>query len=307
MITNTCIIIAGPTAVGKTALSIQLAKSLGTEIISADSRQCYRELNIGVAKPSDIKLAEVPHYFINSHSINDEVNARIFEEYALQKLGNIYEKKPVAIVVGGTGLYIDALCNGIDEIPLIPSEINEAILANYNTKGLTWLQKAIEQEDWLYVDKGEVKNPSRLIRALAVKRATGESILAFQTQTKKQRPFKIIKIGLNLPREILYKRINERVDGMMKVGLLEEAEELLHFRHKQALQTVGYRELFEYFDGRISLKEAVEKIKINSRHYAKRQLTWFKKDSEIEWFDAGDFDQLTEDVLSLYRLLKNDN
>lgn len=301
METNICLVIAGPTAAGKTTLSIALAQHFNTEIISADSRQCYRELNIGVAKPAESDLQAIPHHFINSHSIHEEVNVKIFESYSLQKLRQVFEKKPVAVVVGGTGLYIDALCNGIDEIPTVPAGINDDILFDYQHNGLIWLQQKIYEEDALYALRGEIKNPVRLIRALAVKRATGQSILEFQTKTKTSRPFRIIKIGLNLSRKILYRRINERVDKMMMDGLANEAESLIVFREKQALQTVGYKELFDHFDGNISFAQAVENIKINSRHYAKRQLTWFKKDPEIKWFDAEDFDKLKEDVVSALR------
>ncbi|MEO7801480.1 MAG: tRNA (adenosine(37)-N6)-dimethylallyltransferase MiaA, partial [Ginsengibacter sp.] len=238
---NTCIIIAGPTAVGKTALSIALAKHFNTEITSADSRQCYLELNIGVAKPSPEELQNVPHYFINSHSIKDEVNVKIFETYALEKLNSIFHKNPVAIVVGGTGLYINVLCRGVDDMPIVPEEIKEEINTAYKQNGLEWLQRKIAMEDELYVANGEIKNPFRLMRALAVKRTTGQSILFYQTQTKKVRPFKIILIGLDLPKEMLYDRINIRVDNMIEKGLYDEVKLLLPFRHLQALQTVGYR------------------------------------------------------------------
>jgi tRNA dimethylallyltransferase len=297
MTIHTCLVIAGPTAAGKTALSIALAQHFNTEIISADSRQCYRELNIGVAKPSQEELQSVPHYFINSHSIQDGVNVKIFETYALEKLFSIFHKKPVAIVVGGTGLYLDALYKGIDDIPVVKEDINEEINTAYKQNGIEWLQQKIALEDELYAAKGEIKNPFRLIRALAIKRTTGQSILNFQTKTKKIRPFKIIKIGLDLPREILYNRINTRVDNLIETGLYNEVKSLLPFRHLQALQTVGYREFFEHIDGKISFKEAMEKIKINSRHYAKRQLTWFKRDEDIKWINAEDFNQMFQEVI----------
>lgn len=300
MITNTCLIIAGPTAVGKTAFSLALANHFDTEIISADSRQCYRELNIGVARPSPKELEKIPHYFINSHSVRDEVNVKIFETYALDKLEQIFQKKCIAIVAGGTGLYIDALCKGVDDMPPVPANINEELNDAYKQYGIEWLKQKIVLEDELYATSGETKNPFRLIRALAVKRTTGQSILSFQTQTKKNRPFNIIRIGLDLPREILYHRINTRVNHMKEAGLYDEVKALLPYRNLQALQTVGYRELFEHLDGKISFEEAIEKIKINSRHYAKRQLTWFKRDQEMKWFDAEDPNKSLQDFFSFY-------
>ncbi len=300
MITNTCIVIAGPTAVGKTALSLSLAKHFNTAIVSADSRQCYRELNIGVAKPSPAELQIVPHHFINTHSINDEVNVKVFESYALDKLSQVFKTNPVCIVVGGTGLYIDTLCNGIDDIPPIPEKISVDVNTAYKQNGIEWLQQRIALEDEMYAAKGETKNPSRLIRALAVKRATGRSILTFQTQIKKPRPFKMMKIGLEMPRDILYNRINARVDKMIAEGLAGEVKSLLPHRHLQALQTVGYRELFDYFEGKLSVDEAIEKIKINSRHYAKRQLTWFKRDEEFKWFEADNLNNSLNDFFSFY-------
>lgn len=280
---KTCIIIAGPTAVGKTAYAIELAKHFNTQIISADSRQCFKELNIGVAKPSTEELQMVPHHFINSHSVNEEVNAAVFESYALEKLKNIFFKNDVAIMVGGTGLYIKAFCEGIDEIPAIDVDIRNKITTAYQTNGLAWLQQQVKENDPLYFSQGEIQNPQRLMRALEVKLSTSKSIVVYQTKEKKQRDFNIVKIALELPREQLYERINKRVDIMLKDGLVEEANELLPIRNLNALQTVGYRELFDYFDGTINLERATELIKQNTRHYAKRQLTWFKKDIEWKW------------------------
>jgi tRNA dimethylallyltransferase len=289
---KTCIVIAGPTAVGKTALAIQLAQHFSTSIISADSRQCFKELNIGVAKPSAEELQLVPHYFINSHSINQEVNAALFEQYALQKINEIFTVKNIAIMVGGTGLYIKAFCNGIDEVPVIDPAVREKIITSYEQDGLAWLQNEVKKNDPVYFAKGEIKNPQRLMRALEVKLSTDKSILEFQTQQKKQRDFKIIKIGLELPKEQLHKNINHRVDIMMEQGLLAEVESLLPYKNFNALQTVGYKELFDYFDGNISLTGAVERIKINTRQYAKRQMTWFKKDVEINWGKTLDYESI---------------
>ncbi len=281
---KTCIIIAGPTAVGKTALAIQLAQYFNTQIISADSRQCFKELNIGVAKPSAEELQLVTHHFINSHSINEEVNAAIFEQYALQKVNEIFTQHNTAVMVGGTGLYIKSFCNGIDEVPAIDSFIREKIITGYEKNGLEWLQNEVEKNDPLYFNQGETKNPQRLMRALEVKLSIGKSITAFQTRQKKQRSFNIIKIGLELPKEQLHKNINHRVDAMMQQGLLAEVEKLLPYKNLNALQTVGYKELFGYFDGSLTMAGAIERIKINTRQYAKRQMTWFKKDTEIKWF-----------------------
>ncbi len=280
---KTVIVIVGPTAVGKTSLAIQVAQHFNTTIISADSRQCFKELNIGVAKPSAEQLQLVKHHFIDSHSIKDEVNAAIFEQYALEKVSGIFKEHDIAVMVGGTGLYVKTFCNGIDEVPVIDVAIREKIIADFEWEGLVWLQKEVEKNDPAYFAKGEIKNPQRLMRALEVKLSTGRSITEFQTQQKKQRDFHIIKIGLELPKEQLHKNINNRVDDMMKQGLLQEVKKLQPFKKLNALQTVGYRELFGHFAGDLPLEDAVEIIKINTRQYAKRQMTWFKKDEAIKW------------------------
>ncbi len=274
---NTCIIIAGPTAVGKTSYAIELAQKYNTQIISADSRQCFRELNIGVAKPSPAQLETIHHYFINSHSIHDEVNAKVFEEYAIAAVYKIFETNDFAIIAGGTGLYIKAFCEGLDDIPEVNELVNHKIKEAYKIHGLAWLQSEIEKHDPLYFSSGEIENPQRMIRALGIKLSTGQSILNFQSGKKFKRNFEIKKIHLEIPREELYQRINNRVDEMMNEGLLMEAETLFSHKHLNALQTVGYKELFEYIDGRASLPGAVENIKKNTRHFAKRQITWFKK------------------------------
>ena len=283
---KTCIVIVGPTAVGKTSLAIKVALHFQTKIISADSRQCFKELNIGVAKPSTEELELVQHFFISSHSIQDNVNAAVFEQYALQKINDIFRDKDVAVMVGGTGLYVKSFCNGIDEVPVIDAAIRKDILANYEWEGLEWLQKQVEKNDPVYYAKGEIKNPQRLMRALEVKLSTGRSIMVFQTQQKKQRDFNIIKIGLELPREQLYKNINSRVDAMIKAGLVDEVKKLEPYKKLNALQTVGYRELFGHLSGDLSLEDAVEIIKINTRQYAKRQMTWFRKDEEVKWCEV---------------------
>ena len=288
---KTCIVISGPTAVGKTPLAISLAKYFSTQIISSDSRQCYKELSIGVAKPSQEELISVAHYFINSHSIHESVNAGIFEKYALEKVQEIFLKNEVAVVVGGTGLYIKTFCEGIDQLPIVAPGIREDIISNYEKKGLEWLQIEVEKNDPLYFSKGEIHNPHRLIRVLEVVMSSGKSIVEFQTQKSQPRDFKIIQIGLELPRDQLYQRINDRVDQMIIEGLVEEVKSLIAYQELNALQTVGYRELFDYFSEKISLQQAIETIKINTRHYAKRQMTWFKKDANIKW-SYPDFEQV---------------
>jgi tRNA dimethylallyltransferase len=291
---NTCFIITGPTAAGKTALAIELARTFRTDIISADSRQCFRELNIGVAKPSEEELRLVKHYFINSHSIHDEVNAAVFEQYALQAVCTIFQSRPVAVMVGGTGLYIKAFCEGIDDIPPVSPAIREAIVARYEQHGISWLQQQVREADPLYYASGEVSNPQRLIRALEVMQGTGKSIRHYQQGKKITRDFAIVKIGLELNREKLHRNINSRVDKMMEAGLLEEVHSLLPWRQLNALQTVGYSELFNYLDGHCSLPEAVEAIKTHTRQYAKRQMTWFRKDPHIQWFSPDNLQQIID-------------
>ncbi len=280
---KTCIVIVGPTAVGKTSIAINVAQHFHTKIISADSRQCFKELNIGVAKPSSEELKLVEHYFISSHSINDEVNAAVFEQYAIEKVNEIFRTKDVAVLVGGTGLYVKSFCTGIDEVPVINPDIREQIISSFEYEGMDWLQKQVAKHDPFYFSQGEIKNPQRLMRALEVKLSTGRSIMVFHTQKKKERDFNIIKIGLQLPREQLYRNINGRVDTMISAGLVEEVKSLDAYKKLNALQTVGYRELFGYFAGGLSLHDAIEIIKMNTRQYAKRQMTWFNKDKEINW------------------------
>lgn len=278
---KTCIIISGATAVGKTSYGIELAQKYNTQIISADSRQCFRELNIGVAKPSPEQLKNIHHYFINSHSIHDEVNVKVFEEYALKSVQKIFESNDFAIMVGGTGLYIKAFCEGLDEVPPVNGSIRKEINEAYKKQGLKWLSEKIKEHDPAYFSSGEMENPQRMLRALEVKLSTGKSIRNFQSGKKAIRNFQIKNINLEIPRDELYKRINQRVKVMMQDGLLKEAESLFPYRHLNALQTVGYRELFEYIDGNISLDNAIELIKKNTRHFAKRQITWFKAHPHI--------------------------
>jgi len=294
---KTVIIIAGPTAVGKTALAIELARHYNTVIISADSRQCYKELGIGVAKPSDAELQAVKHYFINSHSIEDSLSAADFEDYALSQLQQLFLTKEVVVMVGGTGLYIKAFVEGLDQIPVVSDAVKEKLSTAFANGGLPWLQAQVREEDPGFFETGEIQNPQRMLRALEVKWTTGKSIQAFRTHQKKERPFRIIQFGLELPRAVLYKQINERVLQMVEDGLVEEARKLNPFRSLNALQTVGYRELFDYFDGITSLERAVELIQQNTRHYAKRQMTWFKKDPNMHWVDAGNREELLQQMI----------
>jgi tRNA dimethylallyltransferase len=282
------IIIAGPTAVGKTSVAISLARYFNTEIISADSRQCYKELNIGVARPSEEELKTVPHHFIASHSIQEEVTAISFEQYALEKTRQLFEKNNFVILAGGTGLYIRAFCKGLDNIPSINPEIRQRIVAAYEEKGIGWLQQLIKEKDPDFYTTGEIQNPQRMMRALEVLEATGRSIRSFQKGDKAERQFNIIKVALELPKEELRRNINQRVEAMMQAGLLKEVKGLLELKHLNALQTVGYAELFDYLAGKTSLDEATELIKVHTRQYAKRQMTWFKKDKAFNWFSPAD-------------------
>lgn len=281
---KTCIVIVGPTAVGKTALAIRVAEQFNTAIVSADSRQCFREMTIGVAKPSPEELARVHHYFINSHTIHEEVNAVVFEQYALQSVNQIYADHEVAVMTGGTGLYVKAFCEGLDDMPPVALELRQRINEQYQQQGLAWLQRQVAENDPLYYSTGEILNPQRLVRALEVKLATGRSIRDWQQGKKAERPFRIVKIGLRLAKEELHQNIHRRVDTMMQQGLLEEVKALLPWRHLNALQTVGYSELFNYLDGNSTLEQAIADIKTNTRHYAKRQMTWFQKDADVQWF-----------------------
>lgn len=291
---RTLVVLAGPTASGKTALGIWLARVFGTEILSADSRQCYRELNIGVARPSPGELSQVRHHFIASHSIHDTVNAGIYADYGLKILDRLFQEHAVVLAVGGTGLYIKALTEGIDTMPPTPAPVREAVITAYRQGGLTWLQQHVAAEDPLFWAQAEQKNPQRLMRALEFIRANGTSITAYQKNKKQTRNFKIIHIGLELPRTTLYERINSRVDVMLEQGLENEVRDLYPLRHLNALQTVGYKEWYPYFEGQTGLSGVKEAIQRNTRHYAKRQMTWFKKQEDFTWFSPAD----KENILS---------
>ncbi|MCE2845145.1 MAG: tRNA (adenosine(37)-N6)-dimethylallyltransferase MiaA [Sediminibacterium sp.] len=299
MLSKTVYIIVGPTAVGKTSLAIQLAKHLQTEIISADARQCYRELDIGVARPSQEELNQVPHHFIANHSIHEIVNASVFEKETLVITEKLFQQKDNIVMVGGTGLYIKAFCEGLDDIPSIDPSVRSSIIESYESYGLIWLQNELAQKDPLYWKQAEQENPHRLMRALEVYEGLGKSILTYLCHQKKQRPFEIKLIGLEMERSLLYNRINSRVEQMMALGLEKEVRRLLPQFSLNALQTVGYREWLPYFNQEQTKAQVIAAIQQNTRQYAKRQMTWFKKDPSVQWFNASAPDLLNTIIASL--------
>ena len=280
------IVISGPTAVGKTSLAINLAKEINTEIISADSRQFYKELNIGVARPSQKELNFIKHHFIGHISIQDNYNAGEYEAEAIEKINSLFQKYEKLVITGGSGMYIDAITKGMDNLPNVDKSIREELNELFKDNGITPLQEELMEKDIEYYNIVDKQNHIRLIRALEIIRQTGKTFTSFRTNPKKERDFKIKKFVLIRDREELIQRINQRVDIMVEEGLIEEARELYPFRDLNALNTVGYKELFKYFDNKISLEEAIEEIKINTRKYAKRQVTWFRKDKDYTWLSA---------------------
>jgi tRNA dimethylallyltransferase len=279
------ICVVGPTAIGKTALSIEIAKAFSTEIISADSRQFYREMKIGTAVPSWEELAAVPHHFIQTKSIFDSFNVGDFEKEALQKLEKLFKKHQVVVMVGGSGLYIDAVVKGLDSFPEVSSEVRKQLNEELLSNGIEILQKELEEIDPVYFQKADVQNPHRVIRALEIFRSSGKPYTSFLKNKVCNRPFETQFIGLTADRKLVYNRINERVDLMVASGLIEEAESLKIHKDLNALQTVGYKELFQFFDGKMTKEESIEEIKKNTRRFAKRQGTWFRKNDQISWFD----------------------
>lgn len=290
--TKHLLIIAGPTAVGKTALSIQLAKHFNTEIISADSRQIYKEISIGTAKPSHEEQEGIKHHFIDHISIHQNYTAGDFEREVISKLDELFKTHDLVIMCGGSGLFIDAVCNGFDEGLVSDTETKKEINEEYNAKGLKWLQDEVQKHDPVYFNSADTNNPHRLMRALEVIRLSGLPFSDFRKNKKAERNFETIKVLINEDREVLYNKINRRVDIMMDNGLLEEARKVYADKNLNALNTVGYKELFEYFDHQISLEKAIELIKQHSRNYAKRQLTWFRKNNEYEVFGPHDLDKI---------------
>jgi len=282
---KTLISIVGPTAIGKTALAIQLAQHFGTEIISADSRQFFKEMAIGTAKPNAAELAAAKHHFINSHAVTQLFSTGDFEVESLKTLEEIFQKHDLAIMVGGSGLYVNALINGLDEMPEIDLSIREKLNKQFEEEGLAVIQNQLAQLDPEYFAKVDQQNPQRMIRGLEVFLSTGQKLSSMLSATKKERPFNIIKIGLNTDRAVLYDRINRRVDQMIADGLVNEVKSLIPFKKYNALNTVGYSELFDYLGGKLSLEDAISAIKQNTRRFAKRQLTWFRRDEEMNWFE----------------------
>ena len=291
---KTLIIIAGPTAIGKTALAISLAKHFKTEIISADSRQFYREMNIGTAKPSEAELKEVKHHLINSHSVLDQFNAGDFEKESIELINKLFLNHDQVIMAGGSGLFINAVSHGFDQLPIATEEIRNYFNTILEEKGIKFLQDQLKEIDPVYYKEVDIYNPQRIIRALEVFECSGETFSSLRTNIKKQRPFNIVKIGLNTDRNIVYERINLRVDQMIKDGLIKEVEGLKSFRHLNPLNTVGYSEIFDYLEGKSNREEAIEKIKQNTRRFAKRQLTWFKKSEDIKWYKPDELEPIIQ-------------
>ncbi|WP_461451504.1 tRNA (adenosine(37)-N6)-dimethylallyltransferase MiaA [Mucilaginibacter sp.] len=283
---KTLIVLAGPTAVGKTAIAIKIAQHYNTVVISADSRQFFREMSIGTAKPDAQELATVKHYFINSHSIHESFSVGDYEKQALALLDELFKEHDVVVMAGGSGLYIKGVCEGFDELPVAEPGIRHRLNQDFTEQGIMHLQERVKEIDPEYYEQVDIHNPQRLIRALEVFEATGKPISYYRKATVNKRAFNIVKIGLSLPRDILYRQINYRVDKMVEAGLLDEVRSLIPYRNLNALNTVGYSELFDHFDGNTDLETALDLIKQNTRHFAKRQLTWFRKDKDFHWFEA---------------------
>ncbi len=294
------IVLLGPTGVGKTDLSLSLSKRFGAPIISADSRQFFREMQIGTAAPTPAQLAQAKHYFVGHKSATEEYSCGSYETDALTLLeSEVFPKTDFAILTGGSMLYIDAVCNGIDDFPAPDLALREELTQRLEREGLDSIRMQLKMLDPVYYNQVDLKNPQRILKGLEVTLQTGKPYSSFLTRQQKARPFTIIKIGLTRPREELYQRINMRVDMMVAEGLVEEARSLLHLRNLNSLNTVGYRELFDYFDGTISLQAAIELIKRNSRRYAKRQLTWWARDMQIAWFHPDNIQGISEQIEAL--------
>ncbi len=277
------IVVVGPTAIGKTALGIKLAQHYHTEIISADSRQFFKEMSIGTAVPDQDELAAAKHHFIQHISIKEHYSIGDFEKEAISKITQLFEKHDTVVMVGGSGMYVDAVCNGIDEFPEVPASIKQEVQDIFDTQGLDNLCQILKEKDPIHYNNVALQNPQRVMRAVAVCLASGQPYSSFLKKHNTRRPFDIIKIGIQADREIIYNRINQRVDIMIDSGLLEEAKSLIPFKHLNALNTVGYKELFNYFQGEWDLEFAISEIKKNTRRFAKRQLTWYRKDDTIKW------------------------
>ena len=302
---KTLIVITGPTAVGKTALCLDIAQHFGIPIINADSRQIYKELKIGTASPTSEQLQLVPHYFVGSLSLTDYYSASLFEQQVLEILSRQFREHDFALMAGGSMMYIDAVCDGIDDIPTVDDQTRETLKRRLAQEGLEALVEQLKELDPEYYAIVDRQNPRRVVHGLEICLMTGKTYTSFRKREKKERPFRIVKIGLNRPREELYDRINQRVDQMMQQGLLEEAKALYPMRQMNALNTVGYKELFDYLDGRWPLEEAVERIKGNTRRYARKQLTWYKKDPQIRWFHPDEKEQIISYISQDYEQRNN--
>lgn len=296
---KTLIVITGPTAVGKTRLCIDIAKHFGIPIINADSRQIYKELKIGTASPTDEEKREVKHYFVGTLSLGDYYSASLYEQQVLSLLDTLFMTYDYALMAGGSMMYIDAVCNGIDDIPTIDDETRKTMKRRLQEEGLENLCEELKRLDPAYYEIVDRQNPKRVVHALEICTMTGKTYTSFRKRKQKQRPFRIIKIGLNCERQELYNRINTRVDEMMKKGFLKEAEELFGLKNLNALNTVGYKELFEYIEGRWALEEAVERIKGSTRRYARKQLTWYKRDEQMVWFHPNQKEDIINYILSM--------
>jgi tRNA dimethylallyltransferase len=288
------IVILGPTASGKTEIGIRLAESLQTEIISADSRQIYKELKIGTAPPTKRQLERVPHHFIGNKSIHDYYNASMFEAEALSRISKLFTRFNNVLMVGGSGMYINAVCSGIDDIPTVDPEIRLKLRKQYEKEGIESLRIQLKMVDSVYYNSVDLRNPNRILKGLEISLMTGKPYSSFLSHKKKERDFRILKIGILSDREKLYERINHRVDEMVRQGLIEEAWKMYPLRELNALNTVGYKELFSYFDHQISKDEAIELLKRNTRRFAKRQMTWFLRDKEIQWFEPEEEKRILE-------------
>lgn len=286
------VVFTGPTGIGKTKIGIQIAQHFNTEIVSSDSRQLFRELSIGTAVPDYNELNTVKHHFIQTHSIHENYNASRFEMDVLNLLDEMFAKKNLVLMVGGSMLYIDAVCKGIDVMPDVDEEIRISLNKQLNEEGLESLRFQLKKLDPDYYETVDMKNPNRIIHALEICLTTGKAYSSFRSNPNKERPFSIIKIGLDCNREILHNQINHRVDKMINAGLEKEAKTFYPFKHLNSLNTVGYREFFSYFDGDITREKAIELIKRNSRRYARKQLTWFRKDPEMKWFEPTETDRI---------------
>ena len=294
MSTKTLIVVVGATGSGKTDLSLRLATHFAAPILSTDSRQVYRGLPIGTAQPTAEQLATAEHHFIASHELTDNFNCGEYEVQALARLEELFQKHDTVIAVGGSGLYIQALCEGMDDLPQADEELRKALSERLKNEGIESLLAELQHLDPTYYEQVDRQNPSRVLRAVEVCLQTGQPYSSLRTGEKRERNFRILKVGIDWVREALYDRINRRVDMMIDEGLEAEARAVYHLRHLNSLQTVGYREMFEYFDGTISREEAIELIKRNSRRYAKRQMTWFRRDEEIRWFSPEEFDSMID-------------